>query len=211
MSDAPPPSRRGRLARWAAIVLPIVVGLRALLLVFQLSGEHHPHPPQPLAWPPVPGERLAFERDSAGIRAWSVQPDHAAIPAALIEKNDQTMPDDTGCMLNPEAMTGFVGGTLTLVSVDPDGSWIATWSGAATMPSLAGSGAGQGDTPAQRQLEAAMLDAADCGMTARLRLTLPALHRLITILNDQPPPPPGTDPVPAARQLNIRVQPPAAP
>ncbi len=131
---APPAGPRGRLAQWAAVLLPVVFGLRALLLVFQLSGEHHSRKPVVLAWPPAPGERLPFEGGNAGIRAWAAQAEHPAIPAMLIDKNGERMPAGTGYMLNPEAMAGLVGGRLTLQSQDADGYWTARWSWAVTMP-----------------------------------------------------------------------------
>ncbi len=194
----------GRLVRWAAILLPIVIGLRALLLLFQISGEHHPRQPLVLPWPPVAGERLPFESGNPGIRAWAAQPDRASISAALIEKNGEAMPADTGCMLNPEAMADG-GGTLTLQSAGKDGAWTAHWSGYATVSAPADVGGGR-DEAVQRQIQAAMLDAADCGASARLEVTQPALHRLVAILNHQPPPPPGTDPVGRTRELKMRVQ-----
>ena len=186
---APPAGPRGRLAQWAAVLLPVVFGLRALLLVFQLSGEHHSRKPVVLAWPLAPGERLPFEGGNAGIRAWAAQAEHPAIPAMLIDKNGERMPAGTGYMLNPEAMAGLVGGRLTLQSQDADGYCTARWSWAVTMPTLAASDAGRGGTAAQRQVEAAMLDTADCGMLAHLQLTRPALHRLVTILNNRSPTP----------------------
>ena len=181
-----------------------MIGLRALLLIFQLSGERHSRQPLVLAWPPVPGERLAFESGNPGIRAWAARPDHASLPAALIEKNGEAMPADTGCMLNPEAMSDG-GGTLTLQSEEKDGDWTARWSGYATVSAPADAGGGRDDA-VQRQMQAAMLDAADCGASARLEVTRPALHSLVAILNHQPPPPPGTDPAGRVRELKMRVQ-----
>ena len=78
---------RDRMRLWFAILLPIVIGLRAILLVFQLHSEHHPAPQAmpPLVWPPSPGQRLRFGSRAVADRI--AGPRRASLPAALLEKN----------------------------------------------------------------------------------------------------------------------------
>ncbi len=78
----------GRFRRLAAMLLPFVIGARALLLVYQLHNERKPHAAAPLppAWPATVGEVLRFRSDSAGLRGWAAQPDHAPLSAALLER-----------------------------------------------------------------------------------------------------------------------------
>ena len=77
---------RGRLVYWASILLPFVLGLRAILLVFQLGSERHPAPAEPphLPWPPETGEVLRFEARNAGLQDWALDRGHRPLPAALI-------------------------------------------------------------------------------------------------------------------------------
>ncbi len=209
----------GRIRRWLTILLPIVLVLRALLFVFQLNDD--PATPEAAAppWPPAPDQELRFRSDNPGIAAWAAEPKHAPVSAALIEKDFTPMPPDTGCMLNPLAMARHGGGSLTLVSHQPSGDWLASWSGTSTMPTLEDSetDAGKADLgdhgdPQIRKLESAMLTAADCGASARLELTEPALHRLVNLLTGLPPPDPAPDPAPTPRrELKIRVEGPPPP
>ena len=202
MSDPARPPRRARLRRWAAILLPVVIGGRAILLVFQLRSEHdqRAHANDPPAWPAVAGEELRFRTGDPAIDAWAAQPGNHPLAAAVTEKDDLPQPPDTGCMLSPTAMAQGRG-TLTLRSRTSTGDWTVDWSGGRTMPTRDQTG---GDEPNAeiRRMEAAMLDAADCGETARLELTEWQVHSLVNLVADQPPPPPDT--APPQRKLVIR-------
>ena len=210
--DGADPKRRtpGKWARRAAILLPIVIGARAILLVFQLRSEHDPkrHDTPPLPWPPEPAEVLRFSSSDARLRVWAADPEHHPLPVAVLEKDFEAQPPDSGCMLNPLAMT-HGGGTLTLRSREASGYWLAEWSGSATMPRLGDAGAvpPPGSTPDEKKIEQAMLTAADCGSFARLEVGEPVLHILVNLLNGQPPPPP--DPDAPRRTLHIQVDRPA--
>ena len=189
-----------------------MLGLRAILLVFQLQSERHPAPAElpHLPWPPEVGEVLRFEVRNAGLRDWALDREHHPLPAALIEKDFAAASPDTGCMLNPAAMARHGGGTLTLRSHEATGYWRADWSGSSTMPRLGELGAepGSDDTPEQRSVEQAILDAADCGSFAQLELGAPVLHALTNVVLGLPPPPP--DPAVPRRELHINVQQPPA-
>lgn len=197
--------RWGRLARWATILLPFVLAARALLLVYQLRSEHHPQPPaDTLLWPAHSGQEVRFAANNPAIEDWAASLGHP-YPAALIEKDYLPQPADTGCMLNPVSMAGHGGGSLSVVSHDADGYWLVDWRGAATMPAIGEDPAASAadDPPAVRQMKAAMLEAADCGGTARLQLAEPVLHILVNLIAGLPPPLPG--PVMKRRELHIPV------
>ncbi len=194
--------------RWAAILLPFVIGARAILLVFQLRSEHatRAHASNAPAWPPIAGEELRFRTANPAIAAWSNDPGHHPMSAAVTQKDYLPQPPDTGCMLSPAAMAQGHG-TLTLKSPTSSGTWIVDWSGERTMPTRDQAG---GDEPnAQiRRMEAAMLDAANCGETARLELTDWQVHALVNLLADQPPPPPDPDPPKRRLVIHADVPPP---
>ena len=201
------------------ILLPVVLGLRALLFVFQMDSGHQDAAEDPALpkWPPVPGQEVRFRSGDPGIAAWAADPKHAPVPAASIEKDFAPAPPDTGCMLNPLAMARHGGGALTLLSHEASGDWLASWSGASTMPTLDESEADAGKADLGdhgdadiRKLESAMLAAADCGSSARIELTEPSLHRLVDLLAGLPPPDPPSDPAPR-RDLKIRVERPPPP
>ena len=191
------------LRRWASILLPIVVGARAVLLVFQLRSEHaeQAHANDPPAWPPAAGEELRFRTGNPGIAAWSADPGNHPLSAAVTEKDYLPQPPDTGCMLNPAAMAEGRG-TLTLQSHTAHGTWLVDWSGDRTMPTREQAG-GEESNAQIRQVEAAMLDAANCGESAHLELTDGQVHALVNLLADQPPPPP--DPNLPKRRLTIHA------
>lgn len=198
---------RGAIRRWLAIILPIVLIARGLLLVVQLHGGRHPHPDAPVLpqWPVVAGETLHFRSSDPAIKALGTGAGHR-INVVLLEREGIAQPADTGCVLDPVAMAdGWPGGTLTIRSRTAQHSWIVDWSGAGTVMPLdrAGSLAGKPSSAVEGKLEAAMLAAASCGMWARLDLDDNALHALVNLLSRLPPPLP--DPGIPKRSLNIRV------
>lgn len=197
---------RTGMRRWFAILLPFAVGLRVLLLVFQLHSEHQPAPQQAAtlpAWPPSPGETLRFDAGNRAIVDQTAGPRHDPLPAALLRSDHVAMPPDTGCLLDPAAMARH-GGSLSLVSRDAAGYWLADWSGSSTVSLM--DEADVDDPPAARRMEMAVLDAEDCGSDARLQLSTPVLHVLVNELAGLPPPPGPPGP---SRELNIRVEQPA--
>ena len=210
MTDAPnPPNlspRRATLARWAAILLPIVFGLRALLLIFQLHSEHHPHPDGPPAWPPSPGEELEFRASNPAIHTWSVNTTRKAFPARILTRNLAAAAEkDAGCLLNPVAMAAN-GGTLKILSRAGDHDWRVRWSGGATVPRMvsATDPSASGHAADMDRLDAAMLAAADCGIISQLALSESVLHDLVNILAGQPLV--RDDASRPEQRLNIRVQ-----
>ncbi len=192
----------GGLRRWAAILLPIVVLARAVLLVFQLRSEHEEraHAGDPPTWPPVPGEVLRFRADSPGLAAWSPGAGRHPLVAVLVARGFEAQSPDTACLLDPGAM-GRNGGRLTLRDRTASGLWAADWSGHRTTRTRDEMDPPEPD-PAVRAAEAALLDGADCGGTARLELSEAALKALVDTLSGRdpaqavPPPRPG---------LNIRA------
>ena len=197
----------GKWARRAAIVLPFVVAARAILLIFQLRSEHDPkrHEHTALPWPPENGEVIKFDNANAALRDWAADAQHHPLSVAVLEKDFAPQPPETGCMLDPSAMT-HGSGTLTLRSREASGYWRVDWSGSATMPRLGdlGTVVTADTTPAQKQLEQAMLTAADCGSLAKLEVGESVLHSLINLVNGEPPPPP--DLTAPRRELHIRVE-----
>ncbi len=175
-----------RFRRWAAILLPIVLLARAVLLVHQLRSEREEraHANDPPAWPPVPGEVLRFRADSPGLAAWAPGAGRRPLVAVLVSKGFEA-PPDTACLLDPDAMARG-GGRLTLRDHAASGLWGAYWSGHRTTRTR-----DQVDepepNPAVRAAEAAMLDGADCGGTARLELSEAALKALVDTLAGREP------------------------
>ena len=174
--------------RWAAILLPIVVLARAVLLVFQLRSEHAERAAaaEPPAWPPVPGEVLRFRTDDPGLLAWNADGERRPLAAVLLEKDWVTQPPDTACFLDPAAM-GRKGGRLTLRDRTEAGFWRADWSGHRTTRTRDEVDTPEPD-PAKRAVEAAILDGADCGGSARLELSEAEVGALVDLLSGRVPP-----------------------
>ena len=116
----------GRFRRWAAIVLPIVVVARAVLLVLQLRSEQEEraHADDPPAWPSVPGEVLRFRADNPGLVAWAADSSRRPLVAVLVTKGFEVQPPNTACLLDPGAM-GRNGERLTLRERAASGLWQA--------------------------------------------------------------------------------------
>jgi hypothetical protein len=177
----------GSFRRWAAILLPIVVLARAVLLLFQLRSEHEAvaHANDPPAWPPVPGEVLRFRADIPGLAAWSSDAGRRPLVAVLVTRGLEAQPPDTACLLDPAAM-GRNGGRLTLRDHAASGLWRADWSGHRTTRTRDEVDIPEQD-PAVRAAEAALLDGADCGRTARLELSEAAVQALVDTLAGREP------------------------
>ncbi|HEY0202589.1 MAG TPA: hypothetical protein VGC15_00375 [Acetobacteraceae bacterium] len=172
----------GRFRRWAAILLPIVLIARAVLLVHQLRSEREEraHANDPPAWPPVPGEVLRFRADSPGLAAWAPDAGRRPLVAVLVSRGFETQPPDIACLLDPGAM-GRNGGRLTLQDRAASGLWQADWSGHRTTRTRDEVDVPEPD-PALRVAEAAMLDGAECGGTSRLELSEAAVQALVDTL-----------------------------
>ena len=203
MSGERPPRRWGGFRRWAAILLPFVLLARAVLLVFQLRSEREEraHAHDLPVWPPVPGEVLRFRSDNPGIEAWASDPANRPLLAAVSERDFTTQSPDTACLLNPASMAKG-GGRLTLRSAGEGGTWGADWDGRRTMPTRDEIPEVETDA-GTRAKEAAILQGADCGGTARLELSEWEVHALVNLLSNQPAPP--GDRVPPRPGLKIHA------
>lgn len=192
----------GGFRRWAMILLPLVVAARAVLLVFQLGSEHETrnHAGDPPAWPPEPGEVLRFKDGDAGLLAWAADPARRPLVAALAEKDWTRQPPDTACLLDPGAM-GRNGGRLTLRTHTAEGTWQAEWNGHRTTWTRDEVDIPE-PNPAVRAAEAAMLDGADCGNTARLELSDAGVEALVDALSGRQP---ARKLLPPRAGLNIRA------
>lgn len=192
----------GGFRRWAAILLPIVVIARAVLLLFQLGSEHEEQARanDPPAWPPVPGEVLRFRADSPGLAAWSGDAGRRPLVAVLVTRGLDMQPADTACLLDPAAM-GRNGGRLTLRDHPAPGLWRADWDGHRTTRTRDEVDIPEPD-PAVRAAEAAILDGADCGGTARLELSEAAVQALVDTLAGREP---AMDLPPPRAGLNIHA------
>ena len=183
--------------RWAALLLPFVLLARAALLVFQLRSEREEraHANDPPAWPPVPGEVLRFRSDSPGLAAWAADGSRRPLLAVLITKDFEDQPSDAACLLDPAAM-GRNGGRLTLRDRAASGLWQADWDGRRTMRTRDEVDSPEPDASVRAE-EAAVLDGANCGATARLELSEAAVKALVDTLagrepaREVPPPRPG--------------------
>ncbi len=173
--------------RWALILLPIVVVARAVLLVFQLGSEHEEqaHADDPPAWPPFPGEVLRFRADSPGLDTWAAHGGRRPLVAVLLTRGSEPQPEDTACLLDPGAM-GRNGGRLTLRERAASGLWQAEWNGHRTTRTRDEVSPPEPDE-AVRAAQAAVLDGADCGGTARLELSEAALKALVDTLTGREP------------------------
>ena len=193
---------RSRLVRWATVALPIVILARVVLLVFQTGSERdeRAHANDPPAWPPVPGEVLRFRRDDPGLRAWATDGSRHPIVAAVTVKDLATQAPDTACLLDPGAMGRNVG-RLTLRERTAAGTWVADWDGHRTTRTRDEVDEPEPD-PYLRATEAAMLDGADCGSTARVELSEAAVGSLVDALSGRTA---GNDPPPPRAGLNIHA------
>ncbi len=191
-----------RFRRWAAILLPIVLLARAVLLVHQLRSEREEraHANDPPAWPPVPAEVLRFRADSPGLAAWAPGAGRRPLVAVLVTRGLEAQPPDTACLLDPAAM-GRNGGRLTLRDHAGPGLWRADWDGHRTTRTRDEVDIPEPD-PAVRAAEAALLDGADCGRTARLELSEPAVQALVDTLAGREP---AMDLPPPRAGLNIHA------
>ena len=197
---------RKTIGRWAAILLPIVVIARALLLAFQIGSEHDA--PE-LASEPAselsasPGEVLRFR---PGRRAWAADDGWRPFVAAMASKNGVDQPPDTACLLDPDVMNRH-GGRLTLRSRTQAGTWTADWAGHRTTRTRDEVPEVEPD-PAIRAQEAAILDGADCGEAARLELSDSVVQALLDFLAGREP---TVAALPPREGLNIRAVSPEAP
>ena len=197
-------SGKARLARWAAILLPIVVLARAVLLVFQIGDERQEraHANDPPPWPPVAGEELRFRSDNPHIAGWVSDPDRPRLLVPITERDYLPVDPGVGCVLDPAALVRHHG-ALTLRSRTPTGDWRATWSGGATAATSDEAPMDQAD-PHLRDVEANLLRAVNCGGEARVELRSWEVHVLVNLLAGNPLPP-RPDPPPPPRELHIPV------
>lgn len=185
-----------------------MVVARAVLLLFQLRSEHEEgaHANDPPAWPPVPGEVLRFRADSPGLAAWSSDARRHPLVAVLVTRGLEAQPPDTACLLDPAAM-GRNGGWLTLRDHAALGLWRADWDGHRTTRTRDEVDISE-PVPAVCAAEAALLEGADCGRTARLELSEAAVQALVDTLAGREP---AMDLPPPRAGLNIHAMLPERP
>ncbi len=185
---------KSTLRRWAAIALPIVLVLRVLLMIVQMHDRHDAHDGAPHGGEsPVSfasGQVLRFDRGDPNLAAPAAS---RTLTVALLRQDGRFVGGDAGCSLDPAAMAGEGGGTLTLVATDGDGHWVADWSGGATV--ALGQVVTDPDPDARyRAMQAVLEHGADCGRSAQVEMSRAELVLLSDLLagrpaaEDAPPP-----------------------
>ena len=168
MDDSGAPSKRplSGWRQWAAAALPVVILLRALLLVHQLHEEHENRRPGASVHAntiPHSGLTLRLNDGVQNLRTWTARPDARPFKVQLLGHGLSVLPVAATCTLELATMLRHSGGLLSLLSHDKSGAWKADWSGGSTAPATQ-----------------------DCGSTATVRIRAGAVRDLLDILAGRP-------------------------